>query len=78
MADQHPEPDFSEDPRGQDVGQGYPESQSGEPGDGGDSIGQAPYPDSSERGGTEGEGPSMSGEEDEDPGHATGNPRAAG
>jgi hypothetical protein len=75
MADDR-DPDFDEDPRGkQDVGQGYPETQSGT---GDDPIDEGKYPDSSERGGTKSDGPSPSAPEDQDAGHATGNPRAAG
>jgi hypothetical protein len=74
MADER-QPDHTEDPRGQDVGQGYPESQAGT---GDDAIEKGAYPDDSEHGGTTVDGPSQSDEEDSGPSKATGNPHAAG
>lgn len=71
------DPDMSEDPRGQDVGQGYPETQAGH-GSGDDAIDKGKYPDSGEHGGTQADGPSPSSDSDSDPSSATGNPDAAG
>lgn len=76
MADQR-DPDLTDDPRGNDVGQGYPEA--GQAGSGGDAIDQGEYPDKSERGGTpDSDGPSGSKDADGDAGQTTGNERNAG
>ncbi len=62
------EPDHTEDPRGTDVGAGYPEEQPG---------GAQPGVQRRDRKGRD-DAPGTSSDEDSDPGTATGNPRAAG
>jgi hypothetical protein len=64
------EPDHSEDPRGTDVGEGYPEEQ--EPGA---APREGDVPDAHE---DPPRAPSVRGPQDSGPGTATGNPDAAG
>ena len=63
------EPDQTEDPRKQETGQGYPETEQGESRPGG--------PDSG-TGGAEEHSPDTHADQDDPPSKATGNPGAAG
>jgi hypothetical protein len=66
--DQDEQPDHTDAGRGRDIGSGYPEEQPG---------GANPGPAKSGSSGS-GDKPDTSGNQDSDPGAATGNPGAAG
>jgi hypothetical protein len=68
MTDQDDNPDLTEDPRGRDVGAGYPEEQPGGANPGAERTDEAGDTDA----------PDTQADEDADPGQATGNPGAAG